>query len=310
MNKSIGFIGLGRMGFSMSERLLRRGIGVIAYNRTPEKTRQLMKKGAVGVFSLEELVQKLHGKRRIVWMMLPGGNTTNAMIQKILPLLKKGDIVVNGANALYTEAQKHARWCEKYGVQYVDVGVSGGIHGLARGYALMIGGGASAFKRIEPVCRALAPKNGYAYFGAAGMGHFVKSVHNIVEYVYLEGLAEGAVLLKKQGIDVQKAGRVWQSGSIVSGVLLDWMISAIQRKDFSRIAPHISSVTEGELAATVRSVSGFAPAFHAAMNVRSGKKQSEFDFGKRLIAAMRREFGGHAVVFKKVRKHENMKAKK
>ena len=298
----VGFIGLGRMGFNMVERLLNHKIQVVAYNRSPEKTRQIAKKGAVPAYTIDELVKRLPGKK-IIWLMLPAGKPTDMMIKQLLPLLDKNDIIIDGANDFYQNAEKHKKLCDKYGVNFFDCGVSGGIWGLKNGYTLMVGGPKSQFKYIEPFCKALAPKKGYGYFGTAGSGHFVKSVHNIVEYVYLEGLAEGIELLSrfKHPIDMKKATEVWQPASVIRSWLLDLTNTAIKRTDFRKIGPKISSVTINELRKTKKAVRGYAPAFDIATKIRQDKS-NKFTLGKRVIAAVRKEFGGHAVQKKQSKK--------
>ena len=295
----IGFIGLGRMGFNMVERLLKHNFAVVVYNRTAEKTKQIAKKGAVPSFSIEELISKLDNKR-IIWLMLPAGKVTDDMMKELLPLLNKNDIIIDGANDFFENAEKHANLCRKYGIHFFDCGVSGGIWGLKNGYTLMVGGPKNQFKYIEPYCKALAPKDGYAYFGNAGAGHFVKSVHNIVEYVYLQGLAEGIELLSKfrQKIDLKKATKVWKPSSVVRSWLLDLTNEALKRSDFNKILPINKSVTLSELKKTVKAVKGYAPAFDAATKIRQDKS-NKFILGKRIIAAVRNEFGGHAVEKKK-----------
>ncbi|MCH8003259.1 MAG: NADP-dependent phosphogluconate dehydrogenase [Nanoarchaeota archaeon] len=291
----LGFIGLGRMGFHMVERLLKYKINVVAYNRSPEKVTKIARKGAIPAYSVEELIEKLPGKK-IVWLMLPAGKATDHMMKKILRLLKKGDIIIDGANDFYKNAEKHDKWCKKYGIYFFDCGVSGGIWGLKNGYTLMIGGPKKKFRYIEPICRALSAKGGYGYFGNAGAGHFVKSVHNIVEYVYLQGLAEGVELLSKfkQPIDIVKATSVWRPASVVNSWLLDLTNIALKRPDFNNISPKIGSVTIDELKKTAKSIKGYAPAFEIATKIRQDKSK-KFILGKKVIAATRREFGGHAV---------------
>ena len=292
---TIGIIGLGRMGFSMAERLLKNNFQVVAYNRSSDKVKAIVRKGASGAASIEDLARQLP-KQKIIWLMLPAGQVTDETIDALLPLLKKGDIIVNGANAFYKNAQTQSQRCAKYGVHLFDAGVSGGIWGLTRGYALMIGGPKAQFKHIEPFCKALAPKKGYGYFGESGAGHFVKSVHNIIEYVYMQGLAEGMELLNgfEQKIDLLKAAKTWQPASIVSSALLDWMVAGLTRKDFKDISTQIGSVTIAELQDTAQSINGYAPAFEVAVKTRQDTSK-KFALGKLVIAATRREFGGHAV---------------
>jgi len=291
----IGFIGLGRMGFSMCERLMKHGTQIVAYNRSTDKTIALSKKGAIKADSLKELVNKLP-ERKIIWIMLPAGEVTDNTIKELLPLLKKNDILIDGANDFYENAEKHSKICDKYGIKFFDCGVSGGIWGLKNGYTLMVGGPQSDFKTIEPLCKALAPKNGYAYFGPSGSGHFVKSVHNIIEYVYLQGLAEGVELLSKfkHPIQLDKATKVWEEASVIRSWLLELTTKALKQKDFKNIGTAIGSVTIEELQSTKNSVNGYAPAFDVAVKIRKDKTKN-FTLGKRTIAAVRKEFGGHAV---------------
>jgi len=291
----LGFIGLGRMGFHMVERLLKNKIKVVAYNRSPEKVTKIAGKGAIPAYSVEELIEKLPGKN-IIWLMLPAGKATDQMMKKILPLLNKGDILIDGANDFYKNAEKHDKMCKRYGVYFFDCGVSGGIWGLKNGYTLMVGGPKNQFRYIEHYCKALSAKDGYGYFGNVGAGHFVKSVHNIVEYVYLQGLAEGVEMLDKfkQPIDIVKATSVWRPASVINSWLLDLAYIAIKKPDFKYISPKIGSVTIEELRKTAKSVKAYAPAFEIAMKIRTDKSK-KFTLGKRLIAATRREFGGHAI---------------
>ena len=293
-------VGLGRMGFGMAERLLKNKIRVVVYNRSVDKIKKIVGKGAVGSVSLEDLVKKLPSGKKIVWLMLPAGEVTEQTIRVLLKLLRPGDIIVDGANDFYGVAEKHSALCSQQGIHFFDCGVSGGVWGLKNGFTLMVGGAKGQFKFIEPICKALAPRGGYAYFGPAGAGHFVKSVHNIIEYVYLQGLAEGVELLRrfKQPIDLAKVTTVWEPASVIRSWLLGLTTTALRRSDFKKISAKIDSVTIDELQKTVRSVEGYAPAFGAAVKIRRDKSQ-QFVFGKRTIAAVRREFGGHAVVKKK-----------
>ena len=291
----LGFIGLGRMGFHMVERLLKHKVKVVAYNRSPEKVKKIAREGAIPAYSVEELIDKLPGKK-IVWLMLPAGKATDSMMKKVLQLLNKGDIIVDGANDFYKNAERHDKWCKKHGIYFFDCGVSGGVWGLKNGYTIMVGGPKNQFKYVEPFVKALSAKGGYGYFGTAGAGHFVKSVHNIIEYVYLQGIAEGVELLNgfKQPIDIVKATSVWQPASVVNSWLMDLTNVALKRPDFKNISPKIGSVTIDELRKTAKSVKAYAPAFEIAAKIRQDQSK-KFILGKRVIAATRREFGGHAV---------------
>ncbi len=292
----IGFIGLGRMGYNMSLRLLKKGHKVVGYNKSPASTKKLARKGGEAAFSIEELVAKLSRNKRIVWLMLPAGKITDRVMKELLKYLKKGDIIINGANSFYKNAEKHDKWCKKHGIYFFDVGVSGGVWGLKNGYPLMIGGPKNQYKYIMPFCRSLSTKKGYKYFGPAGSGHFVKSVHNVVEYTYLQGLAEGVELLSKfkHKIKLDEATEGWQDSSVIRSWLLDLTTIALRRKDFKKIGTEIGSVTIKELQQTKKSVKGNAPAFDVAVKIRKSKSGG-FMLGKRLISAVRNEFGGHKV---------------
>ncbi|MEM3122221.1 MAG: NAD(P)-binding domain-containing protein, partial [Candidatus Pacearchaeota archaeon] len=279
MIKEVGMIGLGKMGIGMSERLLNRGIRVVAYNRSRDRVDKIKSKGAIPAYSLEELIANLNSKRKIILIMLPAGKPTNDMIKRVLKLLSNEDILINGANDFYKNAEKQSKLCEKNGVVFFDFGVSGGILGFRNGYVLMIGGKKTKFKEIEFICRALSPKNGYAYFGEAGSGHFVKSVHNIIEYVYLQGIAEGIELLDKKRINLLKAVRIWNNGSIIQSLLIELTANTLKRNDFNKIKPKIESITINELIKTKNSIEGFSPAFDVAVKIRKNKTK-DFLLGK------------------------------
>jgi 6-phosphogluconate dehydrogenase len=296
MGKEIGFIGLGRMGYGMSERLLRKGFKIVVYNRSQDKVRAIVKKGAKGAKDVEDLVSKLDSPR-IVWLMLPAGKVTNEMINQLIDLLDKGDIIIDGANAFFKDAEKHGKLCAKKGIHFFDVGVSGGIHGLKKGYTLMIGGPKKQFSQIEEFCKALAPKGGYGYFGLAGSGHYTKAVHNIIEYIYLEGIAEGIEMLDKKNIDIEKALNIWAPASVIKSWILDLAVLALGRKDFGKIKGEIRGVTMKELKDTKKAVGGYLPAFDQAVKIRkdSLRRSRKLLLGKKMIAAIRREFGGHSI---------------
>jgi 6-phosphogluconate dehydrogenase len=295
----LGMIGLGRMGYNMVERLLIKKHSVVAYNRSPDKVKSIAKKGAIPAYSVQELINKLGKGKKIVWLMLPAGKITDINIKEVLKYMSKGDIIINGANSFYQNAEKHDKWCKSKGIHFFDCGVSGGVWGLKNGYPLMIGGPKDQYKHIEPFMKSLSTKNGYKFFGPAGSGHFVKSVHNIVEYVYLQGLAEGVELLSKfkHPIKLSEATEGWQDSSVVRSWLLDLTTIALRRPDFKKIGTKIGSVTIEELQDTKKAVHGYAPAFDVAVKIRKSKGLAErkFKLGKRTIAAVRNEFGGHAV---------------
>lgn len=290
----VAIVGLGKMGSGMARRLIKNNFRVIVYNRSFEKTRELSKQRGIASYSLNELVSNFKSNKKIIWLMLPGGKITTDIINRLLPLLKKGDIIINGANSFYKLAESDNKLCTKYKINFFDIGVSNGINGEFEGYTLMIGGDKNQLKYIQPLCKALAPEKGYEYFGQVGSGHYVKSVHNIIEYVYLEGLAEGIELLDKKNINLEKATSVFKN-SVIKSELLDLTNLAVKRKNFNEILPKINSVTIEELEKTKSDVKAFTPSFDQAVKIRKDKS-GKFQLGKRVIAAVRKEFGGHEVV--------------
>jgi len=215
----LAMIGLGRMGMNMARRLLRGGHEVVAYNRSPEKARQLVEEdGAVGAFSLEEVVEKLTSPR-IVWLMLPAGETVDQHISKFKEVLDRGDILIDGGNTYYKDDIRRAGALVEADIGYVDVGTSGGIWGLSEGYCLMIGGEEKFFDQLEPVFQTLAPPEGYLYCGPSGAGHFVKMVHNGIEYGIMQAYGEGFEILEaspyRDNFDYQQIAHLWNQGSVV-----------------------------------------------------------------------------------------------
>ncbi len=295
----IGMIGLGRMGMNMARRLLRNGQEVAAYNRTPEKTAELAQEGAAATFSLQELVAALPSPR-VVWLMLPAGSLVDQHLEKIAPLLTSGDIVVDGANSDYRDSRRRAKALEDRGVLFMDVGVSGGVWGLQNGYCLMIGGPRKGFIHMEPVFQALAPENGYLLCGPSGAGHFVKMVHNGIEYGMMQAYAEGFALMEAspyaEDLDLQSTAHLWNQGSVVRSWLLELIDKALgQDPRLAGLQPYVEDSGEGRWMvreAVDRSVSMPVITLALMERFRSRDKNS---FADRMLAAMRREFGGHAV---------------
>lgn len=295
----IGMIGLGRMGMNMARRLLRNGQEVAAYNRTPERTTELAQEGATSTFSLQELVAALPTPR-VVWLMLPAGFLVDQHLEKIAPLLTSGDIVVDGANSDYRDSRRRAKVLEDRGLLFMDVGVSGGVWGLQNGYCLMIGGPRKGFSHMEPVFQALAPENGYLLCGPSGAGHFVKMMHNGIEYGMMQAYAEGFALMEAspyaEDLDLQSIAHLWNQGSVVRSWLLELIDKALgQDPRLAGLQPYVEDSGEGRWMvreAVDRSVSMPVITLALMERFRSRDKNS---FADRMLAAMRREFGGHAV---------------
>jgi 6-phosphogluconate dehydrogenase len=295
----IGLIGLGRMGMNMALRLLRGGHKVVAYNRTPEKVDEIVKKGAKGAYSLEDLAEILEPPR-VVWLMLPAGKTTDEHIGQLRPLLAKGDILVEGGNSFYKDDIRHAQELTPYGIHYLDAGVSGGIWGLKIGYCLMIGGDPKIFRRLIPIFKTLAPKDGYLYCGSTGAGHFVKMTHNGIEYGMMSAYGEGFELLRAspygKNLDFAKVAHLWNQGSVVRSWLLELAESAFKKdKNLSSIKGYVEDSGEGRW--TVQQAIDMAvpaPVIAASLFQRFRSRQAD-SFSDKLLAALRNEFGGHAV---------------
>ena len=293
----IGFVGLGRMGANMVRRLVRDGHEVVAFNRTPEKTREIMTEGVEGAFSLDELVGKLPAPRA-VWIMVPAGDATEAMIAALMGLLAPGDTIVDGGNTnFHDDVRRHAMVAEK-GLKYVDAGTSGGVWGLQVGYCMMVGGDRDAVEPLEPIFRSLAPSDGYAHVGGPGAGHYVKMVHNGIEYGLMQAYAEGFEIMhaSEYDLDLTQVSGIWRYGSVVRSWLLDLLYDALSKNpDFDGIKDWVADSGEGRWTvqeAIDRDVP--APVITLSLQARFRSRQDE-SYGAKVLAALRNEFGGHAV---------------
>jgi 6-phosphogluconate dehydrogenase len=294
----IGFIGLGKMGANMVRRLLRDSHSVVAYNRTPEKTREIAGEGAEPAFTIAELVQKL-AKPRIVWIMVPAGAATEAQITELMGHLEPGDTIVDGGNTnFHDDVRRHAALAEK-GVHYVDAGVSGGIWGLKIGFCLMVGGEPEVVTPIEPIFKSLAPENGYLHAGPPGAGHYVKMVHNGIEYGMMEAYAEGFEILHASDypLDLAALSDLWNHGSVIRSWLLELAGDAFrnQGQDLSDLKGWVADSGEGRWT-VVESIDRDVPApvISLSLQMRFRSRQDD-SYGARVLAALRNEFGGHAV---------------
>jgi 6-phosphogluconate dehydrogenase len=293
----LGLIGLGRMGANMSQRLLSGGHRIVAYDRDPEAVRAVTSAGASGAGSLEELVRKL-SPPRAVWLMVPAGAPVEQTIHSLAPLLSPGDAIIDGGNSYYKDSVRRAASLKKQRLHFLDVGTSGGIWGLKMGYCLMIGGDEDVFRRLEPIFRTLAPEDGYAYMGPSGAGHFVKMVHNGIEYGLLEAYAEGFELLHASPyeLDLAQLAQLWNRGSVVRSWLLELMEKALDADPgLSSIKGYVEDSGEGRwtvLEAVERGVP--LPVISHSLFSRFRSRQDD-SFSAKVIAALRREFGGHAV---------------
>ena len=294
----MGMIGLGRMGGNMVKRLAQRGHRIVAWTRNAETVKIAVSDGAVGAESVEDLVSKL-SRPRAVWVMIPAGQATDDMIQKLSGLLEEGDLVIDGGNSRWTDSKRHAAELAQKGLHFMDAGTSGGVWGLKVGYSLMVGGEAEDFRRVEPILRDLAPENGYGHMGPAGAGHFVKMVHNGIEYGMLQAYGEGYEILhaSEYKLDLKDVTRVWQNGSVVRSWLLDLAALAFEAEgtDLEKIRGYVEDSGEGRWtveAAIDESVP--APVITLSLLMRFASRQDD-SYSAKVIAALRNQFGGHKI---------------
>jgi 6-phosphogluconate dehydrogenase len=284
----LGIVGLGRMGANMTERLRADGHTVETYARTaPERT----------AGSLVELASMLD-QPRVVWLMIPAGDPTENAFQTLLPLLEDGDILVDGGNSNFRDSQRRAEQAKKKGVFFLDTGVSGGVWGLKEGYCIMVGGEAEAFAHAEPIFKSLAPKDGYAHVGPSGAGHFVKMVHNGIEYGLMQAYAEGFEILRASelGLDLPTIAGIWRYGSVVRSWLLELLVRAFEEDpDLAQIKGYVEDSGEGRWT-VFESINESVPAPVIALSLmaRFASRQDE-SFAAKVNAALRNQFGGHAV---------------
>ncbi|MBZ0271501.1 decarboxylating 6-phosphogluconate dehydrogenase [bacterium] len=293
----IGFIGLGRMGLNMVRRLRRGDHRAVVFDRNADAIRDAELAGAAGAGDLADLVSKLSAPRA-VWLMVPAGKPVDDLIDELLPRLSPGDIIVDGGNSNFHDTLRRYESLKASGIHLVDAGVSGGIWGLEVGYCMMIGGDAEAFGRLEPLFKTLAPENGFIHTGAAGSGHYVKMVHNGIEYGMLQAYAEGFEILHKSrfDLDMHAISAVWNRGSVVRSWLLELCESMFRRDALlSDIGDAVADSGEGRW--TVQEAIDIdvpAPVITFSLLARLRSRQDE-SFAGKVIAALRREFGGHTV---------------
>ena len=296
----LAMIGLGKMGLNMATRLVRGGHHVVGYARTVATVEEAVKLGTEGAHSLEEAVSKLHAPR-IVWVMVPAGAPTDETIDKLLNLLSKGDIVIDGGNSNYKDDARHAVLLEAKGIEFVDCGTSGGIWGLTEGYSLMIGGKPEVAEKLRPVFETLAPAadKGWGRVGPHGAGHFVKMIHNGIEYGMMQAFAEGFSILKAKeefGLDLSQISHIWQHGSVVRSWLLDLAANALDEDTkLENIKPWVADSGEGRWTVFESiDLNVPAPIITLALQMRFASRDEE-NYTARMLAALRNQFGGHAI---------------
>ena len=294
----LAMIGLGRMGGNMTERLMKGGHEVVAFDRTPATVQKYEALGAKGAHTLDDVIANLKSPR-IVWIMVPAGKPVDDTIAHLLPGLAKGDVIIDGGNSNFHDTMRRAADLRQKGIDFVDSGTSGGIWGLANGYCLMIGASPEAFSLCEPIFRTLAPKDGYAHMGPPGSGHYVKMIHNGIEYGMLQAYAEGYEILhasKDFKLDMRKIAAVWNHGSVVRSWLNELAEAAFAKDaDLKDLRGYVEDSGEGRW--TVQEAIDLdvpAPVITLSLLTRLRSRQAD-SFSAKVIAALRNEFGGHAV---------------
>lgn len=296
----IGMVGLGKMGGNMSQRLLAAGHDVVGYDHHSENLDKLESQGGVGVSSLEEMVGKLAEPRK-VWIMVPAGEPTGSVVEELKAILDEGDIVIDGGNSNYKDTLDRAESLREEGISFVDVGTSGGIWGLEEGYSMMIGGDREVVNRLDSLFKVLAPgpDKGWGYVGGNGAGHFVKMVHNGIEYGIMQAYGEGFEILRGKGefdLDLQEIAEIWRFGSVIRSWLLDLTAEALKEdQSLARIADYVPDSGEGRW--TVFEAIDLdipAPVITLSLLMRLVSRQDE-SYAAKILSAMRNQFGGHAI---------------
>jgi 6-phosphogluconate dehydrogenase len=294
----LAMIGLGRMGGNMVERLLKHGHELVVYDRSAETVEHYRQAGATAASDLGDLVSKMRAPRTI-WIMVPAGAPVDSTIDTLVPKLAKGDVIIDGGNSNFRDTMRRAKALADKGIEFVDSGTSGGIWGLENGYCLMVGGSPKAVKQCEPIFVDLAPPDGYAHVGPTGAGHYVKMVHNGIEYGMLQAYGEGYEILhasKDFDLDLHQIASVWQHGSVVRSWMNDLAVRAFERDaDLTQLKGFVADSGEGRW--TVQEAMDLdvpAPVITLSLLMRFRSRQPDTFSGK-VIAALRNEFGGHAV---------------
>ncbi len=296
----IAMFGLGRMGANMALRLMKHGHEVAGWSRSESTVNEAKERGIEASTDLEATVRELEAPR-VLWLMVPAGDPVDDMIEKLLPMLQAGDIIVDGGNSRYSDTVRRAEELADQGLHLVDVGTSGGVWGLEQGYSMMIGGSEEAVERLRPVIEALAPApdRGWGHMGPTGSGHFVKMVHNGIEYGIMQAYAEGFALLKRKeqfGLDLHQVAETWRFGSVIRSWLLDLIASALESdQELDDVAPYVPDSGEGRW--TVHEAVDLGqnlPVITMALMQRFASRD-ENSYADRMLAVMRNQFGGHAV---------------
>ncbi len=295
---AVGVIGLGKMGKNIAMQLISKGYEVVAWNRSPAPLEEVVAHGARKAATYKELVEKL-GHPAVVWVMLPAGEVTNDAVRELSDIMGKGDILIDGSNSEYTAAIWQNEVLSKKGIEFLDAGCSGGPSGALHGMSIMVGGEEGTFRKMEQLFKDVSVEDGYAYMGPSGSGHFVKMVHNAIEYGIMQSIAEGMDLLANgpyKELDLGSISHVWNHGSVIRGYLMELTERALKKDPrLGSIKPYVDDTGEGRWASQTAIQFGvpFTTISHSLYERFSSR--SEYRFNQRLLAALRHEFGGHEV---------------
>lgn len=299
MRKQIGIIGLGKMGMQIARVLHKKRYKVVAWNRSSGPREAFRRFGGAVSGTIPDMLQSSTGSK-IVWVMLPAGQTTEEMMNELYQLLKKGDTVIDGGNSFYKDTQRRAKRFARKGIHYFDAGTSGGIWGERNGFSIMVGGPKKAWPKIKPFIADLAAGDSYGLVGDSGAGHFVKMVHNGIEYGMMEAIAEGLSVIEKwdKRVDLSQVAKIWSKGSVVSSWLIDLTYDALKKEDLSKVVGYVKHTGEGEWTVkTAKELGIDVRVIKASLDVRreSERKSNQRQLRNKLLALMRNRFGGHEV---------------
>ncbi|GAU78095.1 decarboxylating 6-phosphogluconate dehydrogenase [Fusibacter sp. 3D3] len=294
----VGLIGLGKMGYALALNMRDQGVDVHVYNRSKEKVDHIKEEGIHGFYDLNALVSHLDESRKVIWLMVPAGETVDTLIDELIPMLKQSDIIIDGGNSNYKDTKRRYTKLNELGIDYIDVGTSGGISGARFGACLMVGGDPEPVEYISGVLQTLAVKDGYGYFGPSGSGHYVKMVHNGIEYGMMQAIGEGFDILKasEYDFDFELTSKVWSNGSIIEGLLMRLMHEAFMESETLEGIKGIVDAS-GEADWTVEEALRLkvsAPVITQSLYTRF-KSKDEDRFSEKSIAALRNQFGGHKI---------------
>lgn len=294
---NIGLIGLGKMGANLALQMKDRGFEPVVYNRSSEKTLSFIEQGFKGVFSIEEMIEQLPSPK-VIWLMVPSGETVDALIEQLIPLLTPEDILVDGGNSNYKDTIRRADRIKAEGLRYMDVGTSGGTSGARNGACMMAGGSVEDYNTIEPLLSKLCVEGGLGHMGTNGSGHFVKMIHNGIEYGMMQAIAEGFDILKASPFDLNLAevSEVWGNGSIIASYLIDCTTSALKKNpEMDGIADKVDHSGEGLWSLEAALEYGIPAYVLSASLFKRYESKQENRYTNKMLAAMRNEFGGHAI---------------